>query len=75
MGWSIDAPVRPPAPQERFSYGYEVAMPEKLIEVASETGMSSLAFTDKDGLYDGIPRFLKPVDGGGGSDRRTWARA
>ncbi len=34
-------------------------MPEKLIEVASETGMSSLAFTDKDGLYGGIPRFLK----------------
>jgi DNA polymerase III alpha subunit len=31
---------------------------EELIEAAGETGMSSLALTDKDGLY-GIARLLK----------------
>jgi DNA polymerase III alpha subunit len=31
---------------------------EELIEAAGETGMSSLALTDKDGLY-GVPRLLK----------------
>jgi error-prone DNA polymerase len=41
-----------------FSYGCGVALAEELIEAAGETGMSSLALTDKDGLY-GIPRLLK----------------
>ena len=41
-----------------FSYGYGVATPEELLEAAGRRGMSSLAITDRDGLY-GVPRFLK----------------
>ena len=41
-----------------FSFGFGVARPEELVEAAARMGMSSLALTDRDGLY-GIPRFLE----------------
>jgi error-prone DNA polymerase len=41
-----------------FSYGFGIATPEELAETASRLGMTSLALTDKDGLY-GVPRFLQ----------------
>jgi error-prone DNA polymerase len=41
-----------------FSYGFGIATPEELAEAASRLGMTSLALTDKDGLY-GVPRFLQ----------------
>jgi error-prone DNA polymerase len=41
-----------------FSFGFGVARPEELVEAAAKMGMSSLALTDRDGLY-GIPRFLE----------------
>ncbi len=41
-----------------FSYGYGVATPEELAEAAADSGMRSLALTDRDGLY-GAPRFLR----------------
>jgi len=47
-----------------FSYGFGVSAPEELVEAASDMGYSSLALTDRDGLY-GVPRFLKASDDGG----------
>ena len=41
-----------------FSFGFGVARPEELVEAAARMGMSSLALTDRNGLY-GIPRFLE----------------
>lgn len=41
-----------------FSYGFGVATPEELVEVAGNVDVSSMALTDRDGFY-GIPRFLK----------------
>ena len=47
-----------------FSFGFGVARPEELVETAARMGMSSLALTDRDGLY-GIPRFLEAADRAG----------
>src|SRR5215213_9800312 len=47
-----------------FSFGFGVARPEELVEAAARMGMSSLALTDRDGLY-GIPRFLEAADEAG----------
>src|SRR5215211_7421405 len=47
-----------------FSFGFGVARPEELVEAAANMGMSSLALTDRDGLY-GIPRFLEATDEAG----------
>jgi DNA polymerase III alpha subunit len=47
-----------------FSFGFGVARPEELVESAARMGMSSLALTDRDGLY-GIPRFLEAADEAG----------
>src|SRR5215211_4395679 len=47
-----------------FSFGFGVARPEELVEAAANMGMSSLALTDRDGLY-GIPRFLEAADEAG----------
>jgi error-prone DNA polymerase len=47
-----------------FSFGFGVARPEELVEAAAKMGMSSLALTDRDGLY-GIPRFLEAADEAG----------
>jgi error-prone DNA polymerase len=44
--------------RSEFSFGFGVARPEELVEAAARMGMSSLALTDRDGLY-GIPRFLE----------------
>jgi DNA polymerase III alpha subunit len=44
-----------------FSFGFGVARPEDLVDAAARMGMSSLALTDRDGLY-GIPRFLEAAD-------------
>ncbi|HET7271094.1 MAG TPA: PHP domain-containing protein, partial [Rubrobacter sp.] len=44
-----------------FSFGFGVARPEELVEGAAKMGMTSLALTDRDGLY-GIPRFLEASD-------------
>ena len=44
-----------------FSFGFGVARPGELVEAAARMGMSSLALTDRDGLY-GIPRFLEAAD-------------
>ncbi len=44
-----------------FSFGFGVARPEELAEAAAKMRMSSLALTDRDGLY-GIPRFLETAD-------------
>ena len=41
-----------------FSYGFGTSTPEELVQAAGEAGMSSVALTDRDGLY-GIPRFLR----------------
>ena len=41
-----------------FSYGFGVATPAELLDVASEMGMGALALTDRDGLY-GVPKFLE----------------
>jgi alpha/beta superfamily hydrolase len=57
-----------------FSYGCWVAMAEELIKAAGETGWV-LSRSPTSTATAGIARSLKPVDGGGGSDRRTWARA
>lgn len=40
-----------------FSYGFGTATPEELVAGASRMGYSSLALTDRDGMY-GVPRFL-----------------
>ncbi|MGI8911248.1 MAG: DNA polymerase III subunit alpha [Rubrobacteraceae bacterium] len=40
-----------------FSYGFGVATPEELVGTAAESGMWTLALTDRGGLY-GVPRFL-----------------
>src|SRR3712207_4867071 len=40
------------------SFGFGVARPEELVQAAARMGMSSLALTDRDGLY-GIPCFLE----------------
>ena len=47
-----------------FSFGFGVARPEELVEAAARMGMSSLALTDRDGLY-GIPRFLDAAENAG----------
>jgi error-prone DNA polymerase len=47
-----------------FSFGFGVARPEELVEAAATIGMTSLALTDRDGLY-GIPRFLEAADKAG----------
>ena len=47
-----------------FSFGFGVARPEELVEAAARMRMSSLALTDRDGLY-GIPRFLEAADEAG----------
>ena len=44
-----------------FSFGFGVARPEELVEAAARMGMSSLALTDRNGLY-GIPRFLEAAE-------------
>ena len=41
-----------------LSFGFGVATPEELVAAATRMGMSSLALTDRDGLY-GVPRFLE----------------
>jgi error-prone DNA polymerase len=45
-----------------FSYGFGVATPAELLDVASEMGMGALALTDRDGLY-GVPKFLEAAEG------------
>ena len=45
-----------------FSYGFGVATPAELLNVAAEMGMGALALTDRDGLY-GIPMFLEAAEG------------
>src|ERR671911_1285747 len=47
-----------------FSFGFGVARPEEFVEAAARMRMSSLALTDRDGLY-GIPRFLEAADEAG----------
>jgi error-prone DNA polymerase len=47
-----------------FSFGFGVATPEELAAAAARMGMSSLALTDRDGLY-GVPRFLEATRGAG----------
>ena len=44
-----------------FSYGLGTATPEELVEAAAVMSYSSLALTDRNGLY-GIPRFLKACE-------------
>ncbi len=41
-----------------FSYGFGTLTPDVLVQVAGDVGFSSVALTDRDGLY-GIPRFLR----------------
>jgi error-prone DNA polymerase len=41
-----------------FSYGFGTSTPDELVQVAGDVGFSSVALTDRDGLY-GIPRFLR----------------
>jgi error-prone DNA polymerase len=47
-----------------FSFGFGVARPEELVEAAAKMRMTSLALTDRNGLY-GIPRFLEAADEAG----------
>jgi error-prone DNA polymerase len=47
-----------------FSYGFGVAAPEELVAAARDSGMSSIALTDRDGMH-GIPRFLRAADEAG----------
>ncbi len=44
-----------------FSYGFGVATPEELVDTATESGMNTVALTDRDGLY-GMPRFLRAAE-------------
>ena len=44
-----------------FSYGFGVATPDELLDVAVEMGMEALALTDRDGLY-GVPKFLEAAE-------------
>ena len=44
-----------------FSYGFGTSTPEELVEAVEKMNMSSVALTDRDGLY-GIPRFLRSTE-------------